>query len=377
MQSPGTVTRLITRKNAIDQSRIEHEQRSLIPAVGEVILEIDRCALTTNNITYAAYGDSMSYWEFFPTGLSEWGHIPAWGFADVLASEVDGIAIGERFYGYFPLASHLWVRPDRVTGRGFHDAAPHRQTLSAVYNQYTRCSWDRYYSPANENLQMLLNPLFLTSLMLADFLQDNQFFGATRVVFSSASSKTAFGTAVCLEGQSNLERVALTSAGNQAFVEHLGCYEHTLGYTELASLPVDRPTLYVDFSGNPELRDQVHQHFAEQLVYSCLVGSTQSTDEAQLSAVAGPQPAFFFAPIQIRKRHAEWGAQRLSQYFGEGVQRFYRKVTAPANPMLRVVESDGLEAAQMVISRLFHGQIAPTEGHVIRLCGATTCSRCG
>ncbi len=54
MQSPITVTRLITRKNALDQSRIEQVQRSLVPAAGEVILKIDRCALTTNNITYAA-----------------------------------------------------------------------------------------------------------------------------------------------------------------------------------------------------------------------------------------------------------------------------------------------------------------------------------
>ncbi|ALI03903.1 DUF2855 domain-containing protein [Pseudomonas sp. FW306-02-F02-AA] len=367
MQSQGTVTRLITRKNAIAESRIEREQRSLIPSVGDVILKIDRCALTSNNITYAAYGDLMHYWEFFPTGQAEWGHIPAWGFADVLACAVEGIAVGERFYGYFPLASHLWVHPERVTERGFHDAAPHRQTLNSVYNQYTRCSWDRYYIPANENLQMLLNPLFLTSLMLADFLQDNQFFGATRVVFSSASSKTAFGTAICLEDQSNLERVALTSTGNQAFVEQLGCYERTLGYAELASLPADRPTLYVDFSGRLDLRNQVHQHFAGQLVYSCAVGSTQNTDEAQLNAITGPQPAFFFAPIQIRKRNAEWGSQRLIEYIGEGGQKFYRRVMAPANPLLRVVESDGLEAAQTVISRLFHGQIAPIEGHVIRL----------
>ncbi|EXF93152.1 hypothetical protein HK44_005510 [Pseudomonas fluorescens HK44] len=366
MQSLGAVTRLITRKNAIDQSRVERELRSLIPAVGEVIVKIDRCALTANNVTYAAYGNTMHYWEFFPTGQSEWGHIPAWGFADVLASGVDGIAAGERFYGFFPLASHLWVRPERVTERGFYDAAPHRQTLNSVYNQYTRCSWDRYYKPANENLQILLNPLFLTSLMLADFLQDNQFFGATRVVFSSASSKTAFGTAICLADESNLERVALTAAGNKAFVEHLGCYERTLAYAELALLPADRPTLYVDFSGRLDLRDQVHQHFAGQLVYSCAVGS-QSMDEAQLSAITGPQPAFFFAPIQIRKRNAEWGAQRLIKYIGEGEQKFHRRVMAPANPLLRVVESDGLEAAQAVISQLFHGQIAPIEGHVIRL----------
>jgi hypothetical protein len=367
MQSSSTVTRLITRKSALDQSRIEQEQRSLIPAAGEVIFKIDRCALTTNNITYAAYGDSMNYWGFFPTGLAEWGHIPAWGFADVVASDVAGIKVGERFYGYFPIASHLWMSPERVTERGFYDACEHRQALTSAYNQYTRCSWDPYYSHESENLQILLKPLFLTSSMLADFLQDNQFFGATRLVFSSASSKTAYGTAVCLENHPDLERVALTSTGNKAFVGKLGCYERTVAYAELASLANDRPTLYVDFSGDLDLRDQVHQHFAGQLVYSCFAGSAQSTDEARLTAIEGPQPVFFFAPIQIRKRNAEWGAERVSQHIGEGLQRFYRQLTAPANPLLEVVESEGYEAAQTVIGRLFHGQVAPVEGHVIRL----------
>lgn len=367
MQSLSTVTRLITRKNALDQSRVEQQQRSLVAAEGEVILKIDRCALTTNNITYAAYGNSMNYWGFFPTGLEQWGHVPAWGFADVVASQVPDIKVGERFYGYFPIASHLWMRPERVTERGFYDAAEHRLGLTSAYNQYTRCSWDAYYSPDTENLQILLKPLFLTSSMLADFLQDQQFFGATRLVFSSASSKTAYGTAVCLDNHPALERVALTSAGNKAFVEQLGCYERTVSYEELAALPNDCPTLYVDFSGDLDLRDRVHQHFAGQLLYSCFAGSAQSTDEARLTAIEGPQPVFFFAPIQIRKRNTDWGPEGVSRHIGEGLREFYKKVTAIEKPLLVVVESRGFEAAQDVIARLFHGQVAPSEGHVIRL----------
>jgi hypothetical protein len=140
-----------------------------------------------------------------------------------------------------------------------------------------------------------------------------------------------------------------------------------VAYAELASLANDRPTLYVDFSGDLDLRDQVHQHFAGQLVYSCFAGSAQSTGEARLTAIEGPQPVFFFAPIQIRKRNTEWGPEGVSQHIGEGLQRFYRQLTATDKPLLEVVEDKGYEAAQSVISRLFHGQIAPIEGHVIRL----------
>jgi len=367
MPSASTVTRLITRKNDLDQSRIETQERALVAGPGEAILKVERCSLTTNNITYAAYGDSMNYWGFFPTGEAEWGHIPVWGFADVLVSNVDGVAVGERFYGYFPMASHLWMKPERVTERGFYDAAEHRKDLTSAYNQYTRCSWDPYYSADTEDLQILLKPLFLTSAMLADFLQDNQFFGATRLVFSSASSKTAFGTAVCLEGRPELTRVALTSSANRAFVAELGCYEQTLAYDELDSLDTDQPTLYVDFSGDLALRDRVHQHLGRQLVYSCFAGSAQTTDEAQLTAIEGPQPVFFFAPIQIRKRNAEWGPERVSQYIGEGLQRFYRTVSEGPAPLLEVVVDEGYEAARQLVSRLYHGQVPPTQGNIIKL----------
>src|SRR3712207_7922901 len=45
------------------------------------------------------------------------------------------------------------------------------------------------------------SPLFLTSFMLADQLEDNRFFGARALVLSSASSKTAYGTAFLLRSE--------------------------------------------------------------------------------------------------------------------------------------------------------------------------------
>lgn len=367
MEGNLTVTRLLTRKDALDQSRLEQREEPLACAPGEVLLKIERCALTTNNITYAAFGDSMQYWQFFPTAEDDWGQIPAWGFADVLVSDVPGVAVGERFYGYFPLASHLRMRPERVSERGFYDGAEHRRALVSAYNQYTRCSWDAYYRPQQENLQILLKPLFLTSAMLADFLLDNQLFGAERVVFSSASSKTAYGTAVCLQQQAGIQRIALTSSGNRAFVEGLGCYEQVASYAELEQLANDRPTLYVDFSGDLQLRARVHRHFADQLSYSCMAGSAQVAAAADLSCLEGPQPVLFFAPIQIRKRNADWGPEKVSQYIGEGMLAFYERVSQGTQPLLHVVEDRGLEAAQQLVADLLHGRVPADEGHVVRL----------
>lgn len=364
------LTRLVTRKNELNHTRIDVGPLAPVQP-GEAILAIRRVALTTNNITYAAFGDAMQYWGFFPTGEAGWGHMPVWGFADVVASTVDGVAVGERFYGYFPIASHLRMQPVRVSGRGFYDGAQHRLALTSAYNQYTRVTEDPAYRAADESYQALVRPLFITSFMLADFLQDNAFFGARRLVVSSASSKTAYGTAFCLQGQPGIEPsvelVALTSGRNQAFVEGLGCYARTVGYDALHKLSTDVPTLYVDFSGDEALRARVHQHFGDALVYDCFAGSAQNTDFFRDTGLPGPKPQFYFAPVQITKRNADWGHAEVNRRFNEAQLAFIRRVSDAKAPWMVLREHRGFEAAQGLIADLHAGRVEPVEGHVLVL----------
>ena len=52
-----------------DLRRTRWQEQPAVPlAEGAVRLRIDRFALTSNNITYGAFGEGMSYWSFFPTG---------------------------------------------------------------------------------------------------------------------------------------------------------------------------------------------------------------------------------------------------------------------------------------------------------------------
>jgi hypothetical protein len=154
--------------------------------------------LTSNNITYAAFGEAMKYWDFYPTGDTAWGTIPVWGFAKVVESRAEGVAVGERCYGYWPMGRYVVVQPVRVGKHGFSDGAAHRAERAAVYNRIERCAADPGYSAALEPQQALLKPLFITSFLIDDFLTDAQCFGAQQVLLSSASSKTAYGTAFCL-----------------------------------------------------------------------------------------------------------------------------------------------------------------------------------
>jgi Protein of unknown function (DUF2855) len=365
MLNNTSICRVLTKKSDISHAQLDTQVLRSNLATGEVLLKIKRLALTTNNITYAAFGDTLQYWQFFPTHVDDWGHMPAWGFADVVKSTVLDIAEGERFYGFFPISSHLHMMPVRVTRRGFYDGSAHRQPLNSAYNQYTRCSADAAYQTTRENLQMLIRPLFLTSFMLADFLQDNAFFGATRVVISSASSKTASSTAFCLQDSPNIQILGITSKNNQDFVKKLGCYQNVFNYSELEQQSNNDKTLYIDFTGDTALRQRVHMHYADALVYDCFAGSTQNTDFLLDADLPGPKPVFYFAPVQIRKRNLDWGASVVNQRFNVAQLRFIDHLSQPDQNWINIIKHEGLSATPRLIQTLAAGHIDPHQGHVV------------
>jgi len=344
-------------------------------AEGEARLRIDCFALTSNNITYAAFGEAMKYWEFFPSGDAAWGNIPVWGFAEVMESRAEGAVVGERCYGYWPMGRYLVVQPVRVGRHGFVDGAAHRAALPAIYNYVQRCAADPGYVAAQEAQQALLRPLFVTSFLIDDFLDEARFFGATQVLLSSASSKTAYGTAFCLtqrRGQPGAPRiVGLSSDANLDFCRLLGCYDEVLSYAQLDSMPPGTPTVYVDFAGNAALRRGIHEHFGDALRYSCAVGGTHWQDLGGGSDLAGPRPTLFFAPAQSAKRSAAppqgWGAAELQRRIAVAWGAFMQPVNDPASPWLHVRAAHGPDAVRQACLALLDGKVDARDGLMLSL----------
>lgn len=351
-----------------DNPAVQRWSQSPVPEVadGEAVVAVELFSFTANNVTYAMFGDRMHYWDFFPTDDAAFGSIPVWGFARVIASRAADVNVGDRFYGYYPMSTHLRVKPVRVTAHGFIDAAAHRAALPAIYNQYLNTQHDALYSPDSEAAQAILRPLFATSFLLDDFLADNAFFGARRVVLSSASSKTAYGTAACLAARTGLEVVGLTSAANAAFVRRLGVYGRVLGYDELAQLDATTPTVYCDFAGNAALRSHIHAHFGDALAYSCSIGGTHWEHLGGTATLAGPRPVLFFAPAQAKKRSQEWGPEGLQARLAASWRAFLAGVSAPSAPWLTVVSTSGEAGIGQTVAAIMSGRAAPSEGHVLR-----------
>jgi hypothetical protein len=287
--------------------------------------------------------------------------VPLWGFAEVVDSRVDGLEAGARVYGYLPSGSHLVVRPGRVDARGFREISEHRATLPSPYNTYARTTGDPAYEAGREDLQVLFRPLFWTSFMLADWLADTAAMGARRILLSSASSKTAYGTAFELQRQGR-EVVGLTSARNVAFTEGLGCYDEVLPYDAVDRLSADVPSLYADLAGDPTLTTTLRARLGDALVHEVVVGVTHQ-EAATAGTLADTGPAMFFAPDQMRKRIGEWGREALDRRFAEA----WRSFAPVAERWVDVVVSHGPAALEQVWQEILSGRADPRAGHVVTL----------
>jgi hypothetical protein len=341
-------------------------RRPLAP--GQVRLAVQAFSLTANNITYAAFGEAMKYWQFFPAGDPALGCLPVWGFATVAESQAEGVAAGRRVWGYYPAGTQLVVAPSKVSAAGFIDGSAHRQELAAVYNQYVFCDADPGWRPELEGLQAVLRPLFMTGFLIDDFLADNGFFGATQVLMSSASSKTALGTAHCLarrRGTPGAPRiVGLTSAAHAEFVHSLGCYDAVLSYEQLGTLEPQTPTVYVDFAGNADLRRRIHTRFGDALKFSSSIGGTHWDALGSARDLPGPRPTLFFAPAQVKARSAPppqgWGAAELQRRMGQAWAGFIGEVEA--HGWVHIVERPGAQAALQAYGDMLAGRTDAREG---------------
>jgi hypothetical protein len=330
---------------------------------GDVVLKVERVGMTANNVTYALSGDALGYWQFFPTA-DGWGRVPLWGFADVAHSNVAGIDVGRRFYGYYPTSSHLVVRPDRLSEKGFRDATEHRTTLPGAYNAYTATDTDPTYEVEHEDLHILYRPLFITSLMLDDFLADNGFFGAATILMSSASSKTAYATAFCLQRRAERPRlVGLTSPGNVGFTSSLGCYDEVVSYDDVTTVSSEDPVLYADFAGSQELRLQLHEHLGDRLVYDAIIGAAHGEELNAGPLVTGAEPTLFFAPAQIDKRKEDWGPGAIQKLYQETWSEFVPQV----QQWVDVTHGEGADGLQRAWLAALSGSVDPKRGQVINL----------
>jgi hypothetical protein len=333
-------------------------------ADGTVQFTVERFGLTANNLTYAVLGDALRYWDFFPAPEG-WGRIPVWGFGRVEASGVEGIAPGDRFYGYWPMSTRVTLEVT-AGGPGFVASSAGRASLPAIYNGYLRAVPQTGFPPRLDDAAAVVRPLYLTGWLIADQLAGAGWHGARTVVLASASSKTALCTAAAIREQEDPPSlVGLTSAGHAASVAALGLYDEVLPYDRVGSLPTDGGVVLVDMAGDPGIRSAVHEAAGDALRASVMVGATH-WEHASLQAggLPGPEPVVFFAPTVGEERAAELGPLPFARRLGAAWAAF---ATARLPELVRFEHVAGADAVAGAWAALLAGDVDPRTGLVLSL----------
>lgn len=365
------MSQLQLSKNKFTHTRIvEQNITSSDISKGQVLVKIDKFALTANNVTYAVVGEKIGYWQFFPPveqtgdGKNEWGVLPVWGFADVIASENDEVPVGERLFGYFPPASHLVMLPDKLGSTSWIDASEHRSNLPAGYNIYRRVQHEPGYEAAFEDDRMLLFPLHITSFALYDYFQSNDWFGAKQLVMLSASSKTSTGLAYGIANDTQApKQIALTSARNLEMVKGLAVYDEAHTYADIAKIDASIATVIVDMSGNGRVLNDLHKHLGANMKFCSNVGVTHWHDMDTGPDFIKARSEFFFAPSQIQLRLKEWGPQGFEQKSREYMNLSIGK----SRKWLKMTNINGLTGMQDIFEDVCEGKIAPDAGLIVKL----------
>ena len=335
------------------------EEKIPISKENEVILEIERYAFTSNNITYGVIGDTLGYWNFFPAE-EPYGIIPVWGFANVTSSKNEYILEGDRFYGYFPMSRYLKVIPKKVNDFGFIDDSNHRRKLPPVYNHYSKII--KY---ADESLEYhpLIKPLFLTSFLNYFFLQDEKFFDCDQIILTSASSKTALSLAFLLskyKSKDNKKIIAITSEKNMQFVSEIKFYDIVLSYDNAEENLKRSKSVIVDFAGNSDYLKKLSDHLGDGLKHVSLIGLADWSSKTNFKII--PNSKFFFAPNHAEKRYREMGVKRTTLLADELLKEFIMKVK---NYIKLEYCNDPKDIHELYLKSL-KGKIDPSKGYMVK-----------
>lgn len=355
---------LQVRKDELSNYRLA-DTPSLQANSGEIIVRVTQFAFTANNITYAAAGDMMGYWEFFPAHGDDaegWGVIPVWGFAEVIDSQHADIAVGEKLYGYFPSATELKIQPDKIKTGQLTDVSQHRTHLPLSYNVYKRINADSAFNQGINAELSLLGPLYGTGFSLGEFLRENAWYGAEQIFVLGASSKTSIGLGYALKQQSNVPHlVGLTSPSNQEFVTQLGLYDDVCNYKNLSTIDNKKLTMIVDITGNKALLSELHKDLTDNMKFTLQVGFTHWNKAAEDHPIIEERSEIFFQPTYRQQLIEQWGAD----VFLKKSNDFLLSSIKHSQSWLKLKKYKSLEDFMAAYPAICSGDLKPSDGHII------------
>lgn len=321
------------------------------PDPGGVVLAVERFGVSSNNVSYALLGDLLGHWKPFPAAPG-WGRVPVWGTARVLAGDPAVASPGTRLAGYLPMATSVAMRAT-AGPFGIEDTSPERADMLPLYGRMHRID-SGVWNDQHAGVEVTLLPVTPAAALLARDLTEA---GVQAVVVSSASSRTALALSRLLR-VAGVRTTGLTSTARIATVTGLDAYDQLLPYEQVAALPREASTTYVDIAGDSDITRAVHQRMGNALDRSVGFGGSHLSVTGPTAlrpdpALPGPQPVRFSAGA----RQVELGDE-LGRAAVEVIEAQAREILLPwFSGWLRVETVTGLDAARNAWERVARGDV--------------------
>jgi hypothetical protein len=197
---------------------------------------------------------------------------------------------------------------------------------------------------------------------------DNDYFGANTYVITCASSKTSIALAFTVQQRGGKKTIGMTSEKNVEFCQSLGCYDEIITYEQAQALDKNEPIMIVDMAGNLSSMRDLHEHFQDNVKYSCSVGATHQANQkdfnvGDMNSFPGATPTFFFAPAQAQKRTEEWGPGEVQKRIGMSLKEFQKY----SDSWMDITTSIGMEMTKEIFVKILKGNFRPSTSFILSI----------
>jgi len=150
------------------------------------------------------------------------------------------------------------------------------------------------------------------------------------------------------------------------FCQSLGCYDEVITYDQAQTLDNNEPIMIVDMAGNLSSMLDLHEHFQDNVKYSCSVGATHQVNQkdfnvGSMNAFPGATPTFFFAPTQAQKRTEEWGPGEVQKRIGMSLKEFQTH----SDQWMKIIRTSGLKEIKDAFIKSAKGEVKPNNGLIL------------
>ncbi|CAK9025715.1 unnamed protein product [Durusdinium trenchii] len=336
---------------------------------GEVLLKVEKFAFSHMALGYLMKGFTRTfsaYHNFYKASEENLYRSACWGFATVMESTHDKVAVGTRLYGLLPAARYqVQTVGDTIPGKKDEPSCVELAMEGVPFNLRRFQEMEVVSDCMEPHLEDWI--ICTKEIYTMAYYMDEQLLVDTGmincVIISCASAKTALALAFCLRMRDMRYVFGLTSKDHLDFARSTDLFHEVFSYDNVASLPNNHTVVYMDFKCDGELRQQITLRMGTNLMYNMVVGPAvfQKKMKDQLFEKRAREVLFDESSWRERRRLV---AEVTKTGRNEKLKYSYQAFIERMKKIITVKHINGVDGFVEMYDALYSNASSPADVHV-------------